>query len=306
MALIRGVRGKADFVFMGTDPLFIVPVGFVLALLHRARLVLDERDLFPDTFVILGYMRPGFTYRCLDAWSNFVRRRAHHIVSATPGIKRLLLEKDLSADKITVMVNAFPPEPGDHLTLPEHAIGTFTVFYGGGMGMGNELSNIVRAAKLLQDESLPIRFLFVGEGDLKAEYIDYCRQQGIGNCCFMPSIARTEIPLLLAKVDICIHSLKADPFLRCALSSKILDYLAYGRPVAFAGEGDIADLLEASNGGLSVPPEQPRELAEAIRYLYENPELRLRMGESAREYVKAHFSRSALRAHLSKAFIEPS
>jgi glycosyltransferase involved in cell wall biosynthesis len=305
LALIRGVGAPADFVFMGTDPLFVVPVGYILALLHRARLVLDERDLHPDTAVALGYLHPGLLVNCIEAWHNFVRRRADHIMAATPGIKRMLVDKGIDADKITILVNAFPPDAEEDNAPPPKAIrnGDFTVFYGGGMGPGvSELMTVLRAARILQDENVPISFLFAGEGDRKAEYAKYCEENRILNCRFLPIQPRSEMPALLKRVDICVHSLKADPFWRCALSSKVLDYLAYGKPVVFAGQGDIVDLLAASGGGISVPPEDPQKLARALLQLYESRETTVKMGMRGAHYVRETFSHEIQRAQLAQAF----
>lgn len=304
LALLWGLRAPAEYVFMGTDPMFIVPVGYLLSLLRGARLVLDERDLYPDTAIALGYMRPGRITDWIEAWQNFVRRQAYHIVAATPGIKQMLIEKGVTSDKITILVNAFPPDPGEQATssLLDGLEEGLTVLYAGGMGLANELLTIIQAAKILQDRRLPITFYFVGEGDRKAEYVAYCQQNEIQNCHFLPVFSRDEMPTLLNKVDICIHSLKADPFWRCALSSKVFDYLFYGKPVVFAGQGDIAELLNASGGGITVPPETPDALATALEKLYEAPELRDQMGRRGYQYVRDRLSRQEQQTRLSRAF----
>jgi len=216
----------------------------------------------------------------------------------------MLIEKGIDADKIMVLVNAFPPEAKQKaLSVSfDELQGNFLVLYSGGMGLANELMTVIKAARILQDKNVPIVFLFVGEGDRKAEYIEYCQQNGIDNCRFLPVLPRSEMPTLLSRVNLCVHSLKANPFWSCALSSKVFDYLAYGKPVVFAGQGDIADLLEASGGGISVPPENPDALAGAIQKLYEDPALREWMGTRGAQYVKNTFSHEALRACLARAF----
>lgn len=323
LALLKGLALRADYVFMGTDPLFIIPVGFLIARLRKARLVLDERDLFPDTAIALGYMHPGFATNLLEKWHNLVRRSAWHIIAATPGIKRMLVEKGIAGDKVTVMVNAFPPPalftaegtepsarraeapkagpPAPSDTLADLGSG-FVALYGGGMGLANELMTVIRAAAHLQAEGIPVTFLFVGEGDRKKEYIAYCQENKISNCRFLSALPRSAMSSVLARADVCIHSLQANPFWRCALSSKVFDYLAYGKPLVFAGEGDIVDLIHASGGGIAVPPENPEAFAAAIRRLYNDPELRRRMGVSAREYIKDHFSRDVQRSLLAQCF----
>jgi hypothetical protein len=61
--------------------------------------------------------------------------------------------------------------------------------------------------------------------------------------------------------------------------------LASGRPVIMAVDGDAADIIRRAGAGLTVPPEQPEALAEAVVRMYETPrDERERIGASGREY----------------------
>ncbi|MBI4234135.1 MAG: glycosyltransferase family 4 protein [Chloroflexi bacterium] len=308
LALLWGLSHHHDVVFAATDPMPLVPVAVSIAFVRRAKLVLDERDLYPDTAVALGLLKPGLLVNVLDRMQNFARRRAHAIVAATPGIGQLLIEKGIEDRKITVMPNAFPPDglstapvSPSVLNLVEGLGSGFVVLYAGGMGIGNDLMTIVQAAGLLERRGLPVVFLFVGEGEHKREYLAYCEREQISSCRFLEAVPRGAIPLFLQRADVCAHSVKGHPFLRCALSSKVFDYLSYGRPVVFAGEGDMADLLGMSSGGVAVPPESPEALADAIQKLYEDPDLRTRMGQQGASYVRQHFSWEAQRGRLAEA-----
>ena len=52
----------------------------------------------------------------------------------------------------------------------------------------------------------------------------------------------------------------------------------------------LKNLLEESNAGIVVPPENPQELADAIIKLLQNKELREKMGKNGRKYVVENHS----------------
>lgn len=307
LTFLWGLRSRPDFVFVGTDPMFLVPVGYLLARLKGARLVLDERDLFPDTLVAVGYLRPGLLLRSIEALQNFVRRRAHGIVAASPGIRRLLIQKNIPSGKIVVVPNAFPPDVEEEAgwSLPGDRNGEFVVLYAGGMGTAAyELLTILRAAEELQQEGLPIAFVFIGEGDRRKQYVEYGQKKELRNCRFLPPLPRRKMAALLARSDVCLLSYRANPFWRCSLPSKIFDYLWYAKPVVLSGEkeSDAAELLKNACAGLVVPPENHVALAQALRQLQGNPALGSLMGERGCQYARQHFSREAQRARLGQPF----
>ena len=51
-------------------------------------------------------------------------------------------------------------------------------------------------------------------------------------------------------------------------------------------------LMDRNSGGLTPRPALTIQVAEAMRTLYENPEMRQRLGRNARERVKKHFVHS--------------
>jgi colanic acid biosynthesis glycosyl transferase WcaI len=72
--------------------------------------------------------------------------------------------------------------------------------------------------------------------------------------------------------------------------TKILAYLASGRPVICATAGASAELVRTAGAGLVCPPGDPKSLAAAIAELASLPEdARAALGERGRSYLQAHF-----------------
>ncbi|HDD35645.1 MAG TPA: hypothetical protein ENF30_02465, partial [Candidatus Desulfofervidus auxilii] len=105
LASILKVR-KVDRVFAGTDPIFMMPIVYLISLIKRAPMVLDERDLYPETAIALGIMKPGIFSKFLFKLQQFFRKQAVGILTATPGIKRRLIDYGVSPQKIFLLYNA--------------------------------------------------------------------------------------------------------------------------------------------------------------------------------------------------------
>ncbi len=72
-----------------------------------------------------------------------------------------------------------------------------------------------------------------------------------------------------------------------SVPSKMFKMMASGRPVlAITMEGnEVHRLIHEAECGLTVPPDDPKSLAEALRYAASHPEEMERMGRNARRYL---------------------
>ena len=80
------------------------------------------------------------------------------------------------------------------------------------------------------------------------------------------------------------------PSLREGFGVACLEAMAHGRPVVASAVGGLLDLVDDGVTGLLVPLGDPRALRAALERLLGDPELRERMGASARERARERFS----------------
>ena len=74
----------------------------------------------------------------------------------------------------------------------------------------------------------------------------------------------------------------------------VLEAWASGLPVVQPRHGSFPELVETTGGGLLVPPEDPGELARALRRLVERPEERAALGLNGRQAVEKGFHARAM------------
>jgi glycosyltransferase involved in cell wall biosynthesis len=153
--------------------------------------------------------------------------------------------------------------------------------------------NLVRAAKLLAGDSLPLVFHLAGDGPLRES--------------LQQAIAQAELHdrfVLHGRVaDTCAFVAKLQIFVLCSQSEglphALLEAMAAGRAVVATRVGGHAELIEDGVNGLLVPPQDPEALAAALRRLANDPLLAVRLGQAARESIADRFSLPAMAARFT-------
>ena len=290
---------RPDVIAVDMHPLFLCLTAAALGRAWRIPYVLNAGDLIPDQAVAYGVMKNPVAIRLSRAMANFAIRKASYIVPFTRGIHDALVERGVPKEKLELIyygadIGLFQPGQRQLDATPQlDALSddAFVVTYAGTHGLPHGLDVILATARILQ-QAQDIRFLLVGDGGEKERLVEEARRQRLSNVTFLDPLPRTALPALYRRSSICLVTLRRSDWLRqFALSSKVFDAMAAGRPVIVAAEGETATVVHQSNAGLCVPPESPEELAAAITALKADPVARQRMGDCGRRYIARHLTR---------------
>jgi glycosyltransferase involved in cell wall biosynthesis len=108
-----------------------------------------------------------------------------------------------------------------------------------------------------------------------------------------------SMPFLFSQADVMLVTLKKEPIFAYTIPGKVQSYLACGRPIIAAIDGEGAKIVRDAGAGFTCPAEDPAALAQAVMKMYETPKLdREMMGMSGRRYYEANFDRNVLLAKL--------
>lgn len=265
----------------------------------RARLVFEVRDIWPLTLQEIGGLPAHHPLVLLMSWFE---RRAYRVagtvVSVLPNALPHLESRGMAPSKLRVIQNGVSP---DALTVPTepaparvrvaHAEGTFTVGFVGTLGAANALEALIGAARLLADDD--IQFVIVGHGSARE------RLRALGadlrKVVFVGPVAKGDVPATLSEFDASYVGYHRSPLYRFGISpNKVFDYMAASRPVILAAEA-ANDLVREANCGITVPPDDPAALAEAIRSLRRmSPAERERLGANGRAFVEREHTYAGL------------
>jgi glycosyltransferase involved in cell wall biosynthesis len=174
----------------------------------------------------------------------------------------------------------------------------FRVVFAGNMGKAQALGAVLHGAALLQQRGSKVSFVFVGGGvdvdTLKAQ----AAKLALDNVVFIPPVPMSEVGTLLNEADALLVHLRRDPLFQITIPSKTQAYMAVGKPLLMAVDGDAADLVRQSGGGIVATSEDAESIANAAQSLAMlAPEELTAMGHRAQEYYREQL---ALRVGVSR------
>lgn len=303
--LLGAAQRDVDVVYASTPHLLAPVAGWALAKRHRARFVLEVRDLWPRSMVELGHLREGsLLHRVLVRLEGFLYRAADRIVVVTGGWERHFATFGIPADQLVVVSNGADPadfQPTRTRAEARAALGLdgFVAVYAGAHGPANGLDVVLDAARELPQHT----FLLVGDGLDKQRLVERARTEGLANVRFHDPVPKTELADLLVAADVGMHTLAdAELFKEGMSPNKLYDYLAFGLPAVTNAGGEAEEVLDAAGAGFGCPPDGLATVLSKLADL--DPVERQRMGKRGRAYVELHKSRSAMAERLRRTLVE--
>lgn len=285
---------KADLVFVESPPLTLGLSGLVAAFRHRAPMVLNVSDLWPDSVRDLGVITGGPVLRAAEWLEGFLYRHAAAVTAVTRTIERTLeTAKGVPAEKILFLPNGvdlerFAPRAPDRTLRDELGLnGLPVLLYAGTHGIGMGLEHVLAAARLLEGQAT---VLFVGDGPTKAKLVAQAQAEGIRSAVFVDPVPLPEMARFLSVAHAAVVPLVRSGVTRGARPSKLFPALASGVPVIYSGEGEGAELVVRSGAGIAVEPESGPAIAAAMRRLIAEPSDHARMANAARRLAESTFS----------------
>lgn len=303
-------RGPFDVVYATSPPLFVGGAGLALHWLKRTPFVFEVRDLWPESAVVLGELRSPRAIALATRLEELCYNRASRVVVVTEGIRQRLLARGQAAEKLVLIPNGantelFQPQPALGAEFrQQHGLRSddFVVMYAGIHGIAQGLDTVLRAAQRLRVQD-NIRFVMVGEGPVKPELQQLRSDLGLDNVLMLPEQPRTSMPAVLSAADVALVPLRKVELFEHAVPSKLFDAWACGCPVLLSIDGEARRVLEAANGGLFAPPEDPPALAQAISQLAKMPDRGRGLGANGRRFTVERYSRQAQARQLEQILL---
>ncbi len=276
----------------------LLPVGLLLKL--QGRIVIYDvhedlpKQILDKTWIPRNLRRPV-------AWlankaEGIVARRLDAVIAATPKIqlwfptRRQLHHYRQPGTRRAVVVGNFPrledfSDPGDPWT--ERPL---RVCYVGVIAQPRGIFEMLRSVS-----QTPARLVLAGRFDSKLLRQQCLRESGWDCVDDLGILEPQQVAALLRESRIGLCLLHGIPKYLDALPTKVFEYMAAGLPVVASPLPALREIVEGSGGGICVNPDQPQEVAAAIRHLLENPQEAQAMGQKGMAAVaqRYHWSQEA-------------
>jgi colanic acid biosynthesis glycosyl transferase WcaI len=171
----------------------------------------------------------------------------------------------------------------------------FRTMFAGNIGVTQSFETILGAAERLKKRP-EIHWVILGDGRCRGWVQARVRELGLENQVHLLGRRPVEsMPRYFSLADALLVSLRRELLFSLTIPTKVQSYLASGRPVIAALDGEGARVIEESGGGLTVSAEDPDALAQAVLTLYKTPKEKLEeMGRRGRAYFEERFEREKL------------
>lgn len=294
---------KPDVVLSTSPQFFNGLAGFFVARVKRIPWILEIRDLWPESIVVVGAIKNRTIIKTLEWIELFAYRKADRIVPVTDSFRAYMLRKGIAGDKIVVVKNGVDLEryqPLEGLNLMAQELGLdekFVVSYFGTHGMAHRLETVLQAAQELQNFK-DIVFLLVGDGAERHQLVSRRNDMRLHNVVMLGQQPKSRMRELWALSAVSLVVLKKSDLFKTVIPSKIFESLAMEKPIILGVEGESATLLNDAQAGFCIEPENAKELAGRVVELRGNRPLCRRLGTNGRRYVVDQYDRVALARRL--------
>lgn len=277
-ALIRG----ADVIHLHNPPDTLFPVAWVARLLRR-RVVFDLHDISPELFS--QKFGPGRTVRLLRLLERLSVRSAHGLIATNESMAALVAGRTgVSPHRFAMVRNVppssqIPPEGSvrrEVLTDPQ-------LVYVGSMESQDGVDELPALIRILHDElDLPGATLTViGDGSRRAAVEAASSDLNVdGHIEFLGYVPHEEVADLLCKADIGVEPAPGGPLNDYCSMVKVGEYMAVAIPTACFALPEIRRM--ADDAALYAAGDTVRDLADTVKKLADDPDLRLDLGRRGR------------------------
>jgi glycosyltransferase involved in cell wall biosynthesis len=280
LALIAARLYRKPYVFWLSYP-------FAEEYLFKAR---EGTARYPLLYLIRGLAFNILLYR-------IILPGADHVMVQSEQMRRDLAQRGIPRAKMTAVPMGIKPERFERpaIKAPRSLIpaGELCFLYLGTLNRVRHLDFLVRVLAKVREDLPRARLYVVGAGDHPGDeqlLVDEAERLSVRDALVMVGqLPQAEALRYVLEADVCVSPFFPTPVLNSTSPTKLVEYLALGKPVVANDHPEQKLVLDESGGGYCVPWDEDR-FAAAVVKLLRAPEAAARMGENGRRYVLEHRS----------------
>ncbi len=254
-------RSPYDVIFVyEPSPITVGLPAIVMKGIKGAPLMFWVQDLWPESLSATGAVRSKRVLRWMSGVVRYIYRRCDRVLVQSEGFVPRVEGHGAEPASVryfpnwaealyrTVKVREDAPERTE---MPSG----FKVVFAGNVGVAQGFETILAAAEKLRSRP-EIRWIILGDGRIRPYVERRVREMGLeGSFLFLGSRPVESMPRYFALADALLVTLKDDPIFSLTVPTKVQSYLACGRPIVAALNGEGARVVREAGAGIVTPAE---------------------------------------------------
>lgn len=274
----------------------LIPIGLKLKK-YGKKVIFDAHEDFPKQILTKHYLPVPvrkIISTCAEIGERILCRKFDGIVGATP----FITDKFLKINHNVVNINNYPKiEELQSIDNPQRISGQ--VCYIGGISIERGIIEIIQALTKTKNN---VNLVLAGKFHSDQLEKDIQQDEGWRKTDFIGFVGRKEIQKLLSTTQIGLVTLYPTISYLDSLPVKLFEYMCAGIPVIASDFPLWREIVLKHNCGLCVDPQKPEEIAKAIDYLIDNPQIAEEMGRNGFKAVQTEFNWANEEAKLLKFY----
>ena len=243
----------------------------VIRKLYKRPTMFWVQDVWPDSVYAYGFKKTRLISALLDAFVKFMHHNITTIAISSKGFESKLepyIKKDL---KFT-----YAPNWADDLDMDMNPIALSVIqkvhfTFAGNIGKVQNLENIINAFRLLSDGyQKKTQLNIIGDGSNLANLKKLSNNNP--NIIFHGKQMRENMAKFYKASDFLIVSLIDEPIFSVTVPAKTQTYIAAKKPILAIINGDVADVVNDNNLGISADPSNVFLIKDAFEKCIDMPE----------------------------------
>ena len=290
---IKRLPGDYDVVFTNqTSPVMMTRAATAYSRKWHKKCIMYCMDLWPASLTAGGLSGQSPIYRFFGNVSRKLYNRADRILITSQMFREYLEKEHDIPDERILYFPQYAPSQFNQMPKGKDK-NTIDFVFAGNIGAAQSLDTLLKAAKIIDREYVfdkPIRWHIVGDGSQLENLKKMALDLQLENVIFYGRKPAEDMPEFYAMADAMLVFLTADPFISMTLPGKVQTYMAAGKPILAAANGEIPLVINAADCGYYAPAENVEKFVEVVNKFMEYPD-KQKMGDNARDYYDAHFTR---------------
>ncbi len=315
---VRKNNIQADYVFtFETSPMSQALIGVWYGKKYHVPVYLYAQDLWPENVEAITGIHNRLVLGAINKMVDYIYKNTNEIFATSPSFVDDIVSRKVPVDSNKVHYwPQYAEEFYRRVETPTYSdiprlndvvnSGDFKIVFTGNIGMAQGLEVLPKTAVLLRE--YPVKFVIVGDGRYRDIFLERIREEQVEDkFIIIPRQPAERIPEILACCDAGFISFSKVKIWEHTIPAKLQSYMACGKMIIASASGETRRVIEDADCGICTETGDPASLAEAVKKIInlelpERNDMLYQMGNNARAYFEAHFTKSKLMDELEKYF----